>query len=297
MFSAIRRSLFFGLILVFGGAANIGQARDLFVDNVLGDDRNNGGTPITAGAGNGPFRSITRALVAARKHDRLILAPGEPYYECITLQGGQHSGLEGYPFEIIGNGAVLNGTQPVPERDWEHVSGSLFRVRPERMSYQTLFLDDKPAARAATGTPPDQLTPLQWVLNDGHIYFRTEDSHLPYEYAPRYGTRHVGLTLYDVSHVRINGLKIRGYHLDGLNAHDNALQVVLEEVTADYNGRSGFSIGGSSRVQMFGCRGSHNGRAQVRMEQFCHVDIFDGDFDSVSAPQLDREGGKLTVSP
>lgn len=245
---------------------------------------------LTAGAGNGPYRLITRALIAAKKHDRLILAPGEPYHECITLQA-KHSGLEGYPFVIVGNGAVLDGTQAVPEQDWEHVRENLFRVRPERMSYQTFFLHRKPASRALQGTAFDDLQSMQWTLNDGYIYFRTEDSHLPYEYSPRYAERHVGLTLYDVSHVQISGLRIRGYHLDGINLHDNARHVVLEEVTANHNGRSGFSIGGSSRVQMYGCRGAHNGRAQVRMEQYCHVEIFDGDFDSVSAPQLEREGG------
>ncbi len=275
---------------------SLGFCRDIFVDNVLGDDRNNGGSPVTEGAGSGPFRSLTRALVAAKKSDRVILAPGEPYYECVTLQGGRHSGFEGYPFQIIGNGAVLDGTRPLAEQDWEAVRGNLFRIRPERLSHQVLFLENNPAMRIR-GEAPQNLQPMQWMHDDGWIYFRTEENYLPYQYAPRAAFRQAGLTLYDVSHVRISGLRLRGYHLDGLNAHDNARGVILEEVTAEHNGRSGFSIGGSSRMQMFQCAANHNGQAQLRMEQFCHVELFDGDFDSRSAPQLDRIGGTLKINP
>ena len=74
---------------------------------------------------------LTRALDVARKGDRIILVnTGEPYRESVTLQGGRHSGYPDAPFEIVGNGAVLDGVQPVPVDAWTIVEGNLFRFQP-----------------------------------------------------------------------------------------------------------------------------------------------------------------------
>ena len=83
-------------------------ARDIFVNNVEGDDRRSGRWPTSRGPAGGPFRTIARALRSAAKGDRIILAgTDQPYRESITLQGGRHSGFDAAaPFVIQGNGAA-----------------------------------------------------------------------------------------------------------------------------------------------------------------------------------------------
>src|SRR5262245_44790157 len=97
------------------GLVGTAQARDIFVDNVAGDDLNQGISPRIGGPSGGPCRTIAKALRMAEKSDRIVLTKNaEPYRESITLQGGKHSGLTTIPFIIEGNGAVLDGRMPIP---------------------------------------------------------------------------------------------------------------------------------------------------------------------------------------
>src|SRR5690242_11981223 len=108
------------LIVVFcAGSATVATARDLFVDNLGGDDRANGREPNSSTEA-GPVKTIARALALAEPGDRIHLAKNAtPYRESISLAGGDHSGFVVSPFTIVGNGATLDGSLPVPARDWE----------------------------------------------------------------------------------------------------------------------------------------------------------------------------------
>src|SRR5262245_14854484 len=101
-------SFFVACILLITSSA---VARDIFVDNMLGDDRRGGSVAAPTGDGGGPCQSIAKALRIALPGDRIIVAnTGQPYRESITVQGPRHSGSERYPTTIIGNGATLDGT-------------------------------------------------------------------------------------------------------------------------------------------------------------------------------------------
>jgi len=120
------------ILLVCCSAATHSWARDIYVNNVTGDDRYDGNAPVAANL-YGPYRTLTRALKASAKGDRVILAnTGEAYRECIALQGGRQSGYPDAPFELIGNGAVLEGAERVSPDDWSFVAGNVFRFRPPR---------------------------------------------------------------------------------------------------------------------------------------------------------------------
>src|SRR5437868_3447269 len=95
-------------------------ARDIFVDNLGGDDRNNGGSHLSEGRFNGPCKSISKALLVVRPGDRIVLTahPAEPYREMIAVQGGFASGYPENPVEILGNGAVLDGTISLTDAEW-----------------------------------------------------------------------------------------------------------------------------------------------------------------------------------
>ena len=155
-------------VMVFRGAS----ARDIFVDNMGGDDQNNGETHISQGRSNGPCRTINKALRLVRPGDRIILTPHpeEPYREMISVQGGFCSGYEGNPLEIIGNGAVLDGAVSLALSEWEYEGEDVFSIRPRLMAYQQLFLSGKAAERVAVkDAARPALAPLQWCLFEGNI--------------------------------------------------------------------------------------------------------------------------------
>lgn len=289
----------FGLYAVAIGLALITQgfAADLFVDNLAGDDRNNGQGAAILSRGNGPVRTIGKALRLAQAGDRIFVNPngGEPYRECLTLQGGAHSGFGDIVLEIVGNGAVLDGSISLTEANWEAVGDDLYAVQPLKMSFQQFSLDGEPAVRIrVSGDQIPTLEPRQWCLHKGRIVFRTDPGRLPAGYNPSCGGHPVAITLYDIHDVVIRDLTIRGYQLDGVNAHDNVTRCDLVGIHSIGNGRSGFSIGGASRVRLENCTASSNGAAQIRLEGFSKTQIIGGTFDETTAPAIVQEGGEVT---
>ena len=64
------------ILLVWCVAATHGWARDIYVDNVAGDDRYDGNAPVAAGDPVGPYRTITSCA--------------ESHGEGRSRNGGQH---------------------------------------------------------------------------------------------------------------------------------------------------------------------------------------------------------------
>lgn len=282
--------------------ANISQlsARDIHVDNVKGNDRNDGSSADPREFRHGPCKSILRALKHAQKGDRIVLAnTGVPYQEAVVLQGARHSGTPEFPFEIVGNGAILDGTGPVENDDWKNVDGDLFCFQPDFLSHQQVYLNGRPAAEVKLEAKPseDDLEPLQWALFRGKIYFRTEPKRLPLDYAITHTKLNVGIGLYAVRNVVISDLTVQGFTLDGINAADSVFDAQIEGVTCRGNGRSGLYVGGASRVLVNGCLVGNNGVAQLQAKgaakvQLISCDLIDSDPD---APAMIK-GEKATVS-
>ena len=277
-------------------------AKDLYVDNIAGSDRFDGRTP-RAQKGSGPCRSIQRALDLARKGDRIVVAKtSKPYRESLSVQAGRHTGSFDEPFVIVGNGAVLDGSAPIPEEAWSHHRGDIHRFRPRKLSHQQLFLNDRPLERvhvpATLLAAFPELKPLQWCLYEGQVYFHAEPGKLPYQYALTHTALLTGITLYEVRSVRVEDFVVQGFVFDGVNAHDSAMDVELRYLTCRGNGRSGISIGGSSRVRVRGCVLGANAEAQVRIRDFTRVSISHTKlFEGLHAPAIDRQGGSLDFQP
>ena len=290
-----RVTVILAIVLV---AASKLAARDIYVDNLGGDDRNDGFSEASSAGGSGPCKTIARALRAAQKGDRVVLVnTGEPYRESITLQGGRHSGSSLSHFQIEGNGAILDGSQPVPDDGWENVKGEVFRFRPPRMSHQQLFIDDRPARRVPVTADflMPKLEPLEWSLFERAIHFRVEEFRIPQNYQVSYAALPVGITLYEVRGVVISNLIVQGFQLDGINAHDSAFDIVLGDVTCRGNGRSGVSVGGASRVKLDACLLGNNGAAQLRTEGWSHTHVLNSDLLDNTAPPIVSDGGEVKV--
>ncbi len=244
-------------------------ADDYFVNNETGDNRNNGKveSSYAASGQNGPFRTIGRALQVVSTGDRIFIEKtDQPYRESLSIQGPQHNGTGIKKFHILSNGAILDGTRPVGAR-WEPLSDDLYRFLPERMSYQQLYLEGKPIPQTKLSGADEvfKLEPGQWTLRGGYIYFCT-DGRNPEGFDLTYCYHSVGITLYQVRDVVIEGIVVQGFQLDGVNAHDGVFATTVLNCVLRGNGRSGLLVGGASRVSVIACLIGDNGQAQIRTE-------------------------------
>ena len=216
------------VVLVTLGAANKVQGKDLFVDNLRGDDGRDGTSSIAGGVYGGPVRSLARALQLATAGDRILLANNpEPYRESVTIFGGRNGSLGSQPFVIEGNGATLEGSLPVPAKAWEHWRDDVFRFRPPHSA--SAIVPERSSRRATLSRcrewPSAAIGTAQWCLADGWIYFRVDAGKLPDEYPLSFAALPVGITLYEVRGAVIRDLSVQGFQLDGINAQDCAARL------------------------------------------------------------------------
>jgi hypothetical protein len=261
------------------------------VDNVGGSDSSSGTTEQQ------PLQSIQAALFRVRPGDRIILRKrDEPYREQLSISGASNSGLSSRPLEIIGNGATLEGAEPIRGTDWEPLGNDLFQYRPVCLSHQLLYLDGKPLEKVHSS--PDstpELSPLQWTQRDGWIILRTEPGRAPYQYQLSCCRRTVGITIYQAHDVLIRDLVIQGFQFDAINAHDLSDQVTISGCVLRGNGRSGVSVGGASWATISSCLIGDNGESQVRTEGFCRVLIESCDvLQQPGRIPIDHQGGTIT---
>lgn len=275
----------------------VGLARDIFVDNSLGDDRQRGGSAESGIGMDGPCRSIARALFLARAGDRIILAKTtEPYRESLTLQGGRHSGIGTHPFRLLGNGATLDGRQPIRPAAWKSFRRDIYCFQPARQSLGMLYVEDRPAyprRRPCAETTPFNLAGGEGCLFGGWYYFRAEPGRMPSQYELSAPALSVGLTLYDVRDVVIEDLVIQGFQQDGVCAADGTTRTRFVGLTTRGNGRSGIAVTGASRVDIEACLSGNNGVAQVWLEGETTVRIQNCTLPDGSAPAIVRDGGRL----
>jgi hypothetical protein len=288
------------IVLLACGAAFPWSAwcRDIFVNNVIGDDRSAGRTPDVLQT-RGPVHTIAKALRLAESGDRVVLAnTGEPYRESLALEGVRMSGVADDRFTLVGNGAILEGARATSPDAWEFVSGVVFRFRPSRLGYQQLFLHGLPAIRrpinAPDGALPD-LEPLEWCLYAGFIYFAVEPGRVPENYEPSVAELPTGVLLNQVRNVLIENLIVEGFQLDGINAHDGAIGVEMRGVTLRGNGRSGARVAGSSRVVLRKCLLGDNGAAQLLVNGYSQADAIECELLPNTAPAFIERSGVLRI--
>jgi len=298
-----------GCWLILGIAAVVltsrpAVGRDIFVDNEKGDDAFTGRIATPGQTVDGPVRRISRALALAQPGDRIVLAKtGSPYHESLTFAGERLG--RGILNDLIleGNGAILDGSAPIPPEGWEpdrdawkRSGRAIFRFVPEWKSHQQLFLGDRPATRVyvnrLAAVPPD-LEPLQWCLFQGTIYFCVEPDRHPQDYPLRYARLQVGITLHHVQGVTIRDLVVQGFQLDGVNLANTARDVRLEGVVLRGNGRAGLTVGGASRGELIDSLLGDNGAAQILTLPNGELRVHNCQVLGNTAPAWVDEGGRF----
>ncbi|GAB4151945.1 MAG: hypothetical protein Tsb009_27540 [Planctomycetaceae bacterium] len=254
-----KRIMFFllGMALCLSMGLQHCSAGILYVDNRQGSDGNDGRASKPAGMGTGPTRTIGKAIALAKQGDTIIVSnTGTPYYESITIAGRRLSGVSGLPFTLIGNGAIVDGSRPVPANAWKNVGGNVWKIRPWRKGHYQLLLNNQPVPEVRPAQRPQSRPKLavgQWTAWKGEIFYRSAPLTSPLEKPFRFAYHSVGLTLYNARDVQVMDLTFRGFRLDGVNAHDLCERVTLEKVQMHSNGRAGFTVAGSSAVLMRNC--------------------------------------------
>ncbi len=276
-------------------AASTALSRDIFVNNVAGDDHFSAEQAQDPLGLAGPVRTLAKALQMAKGSDVVILAnTGVPYRESISLVGSRHGGTAEQPFVIRGGGAVLDGSETMPADAWRHYQNGVFRFCPPRLGFQQLFLDGRPAVRVAVAVgakePPD-LKPREWCSFGGQIYFCVEPTKLPSDYNPSYAGRQTGITLFHVEHVIIADLTVRGFQVDGINLFNSVQDVTLANVKCRENGRSGITVGGASMAKIGDSLAAENGLAQLLTLPYSETHVIHTQLVSNTAPGLVERGG------
>jgi hypothetical protein len=297
MSSLIRASL---AVFVVSAITSITAARDLFVNNLSGDDLFDGRSPVREGPGHGPNQTIWRALRSARAGDRIVLAKtDEPYRESISLVGSRHSGHVQRQFVIDGNGAILDGSRPVPFDAWEFVRDDIFRFQPGRMDFQQLFHNGAPLVRRPYSPIYNrklELEPLEWSLAGGWVYFRVEKGKMPQDYHLSDAYLTTGITIYKVEGVIIDNLIVQGFAVDGINLNDAVGPTILTGVISRGNGRSGVTVTGVSKVDLQGCLLGDNGQSQLLVQEFGNASVSNCDLLDNTGPKWEvKNGAKLLM--
>jgi hypothetical protein len=273
-------------------------ARDIFVDNASGDDKNTGLHAQTQGDTSSPVQTIAKALRLAKAGDRIVLAASErPYHESIALVGTKHGGAgPRLPFILEGNGAVLDGSAPMPAAGWKHFRDNIFRFRSQSLVRPVVFMNGRalqPRPLPEFAEYPPKLAPLEWCAIHGAIYMAVGLGHVPPDYKLSCAELPTGITLYQVDHVVIRNLMVQGFQADGISAAVGARHVVLDNVTCTANGRSGICVGGGAQVEIESCKLAGNGQAQLLTKANSETHLLASALAGDTAPGWSDAGGRF----
>ncbi len=278
----MRRAVFWAMCGVCWTAGLL-PAETLFVNNLNGRDQNDGLAAEPLSGLTGPVRSIRRALQLATSGSTIVVTnTGTPYYESLSLIGGRLSGVPRVPLTILGNGATLSGLRGLPPTAWQQETEDLWRVTFNRKGFYQLLRDGFVVTehRPDDGGDPRATLPAgQWCAYRGDVYYRQDGITEPPLERFDYAADEMGITLYQVEHVRIVDLTVEHFRVDGINAYNMCREIVLENVIIRENGRAGLALSGTSGVLFRGGRIEANGRESALIRGRARLHVIDAEYD------------------
>lgn len=251
-------------------------AKVIYVNNRTGDDVFDGSSSEVGTLRAGPIRTLARASVLVGPGDEIEIAnTGDVYFDALHLVGRNASGVTGHPTVVRGNGAVLDGSEPVAPGDWEPLGEGLWRLDPKGKHWFQLIRGADAVTETKHDTSAGRPLPASgsWSSWKGSIYYRALPDELPPLEPYRLAIKEAGIFFYGVHDVVVQDLTVRHFRLDGVNAHDQAYRVLLRNVVSEKNGRSGVFVGGSSKLVLSGGATNDNREASLLIKEQASADV------------------------
>ena len=228
------KTLLFAMLLALPAA--LLQARDFYVDNVRGTDRNDGLDR------NRPCATLAQAVKNLQPGDILHLVDsGKPYSESLKLS--QRSGTPEKPIIIDGGNALLSGMITTRREDWETLADGRLRYRyPGRKLSPNCRPRLQVDGRFCVHNPnADQLRPGEYSWQEGAVIYYRPLAAGAGDRPLLVSGRESGVAINSSSYLVIRRLKCEGFYNDGFNLHGDCRGVFFEHIESRFNGDDGFS--------------------------------------------------------
>lgn len=153
------------LAVLLACMAAAAHCAEYYVDPSVGGDDLDGLARVREGEKGGPFKTISRAIKAARAGDTIHLTPSEKPWRQMADFYGCKGGEPDRPIVLDGHGVTLTGADPCPSDGWTvwkddvlvrtDIRPAVFLMADDRMVFETLdFNVLGPATPFSTGQSP-----------------------------------------------------------------------------------------------------------------------------------------------
>ncbi len=267
-------------VVLWLAVASTSAARDLYVNPITGDERNDGLAAMPGAAGVGPVKTIHRAVRNAQPGDTVHLAPlDEPYHESAVF----HDRIcpADKPITLDGHGATISGAERMDLATWEQVAPGRFRkVGLMRMDSAILGrwffrIDGRMQHMGRTSKGPSaklkqpaELQPGEWTFVEAEdaFYVQLAPAKKPSDYVVEAPMRSAGVQVSGRNeNIIIRNLNTQHVYNDGFNIHGYCRGVVFENVSAVECGDDGISAHDDCRIRVDGFTSIGNSTG------FCHT--------------------------
>jgi hypothetical protein len=271
---------------VAGSPPRTQPGRHWYVNPQTGDDHHNGSTPNVAD-GNGPLRTIARAVRLAEPGDTIDLAK-TVYHEPIGFYGTK-SGKPGRPITVDGHEAVICGSVPLDAKDWTQAGPGLYRnttlfstVLHSNWEFVARFsflfdgklqrMNHSVKAPKTSWKLPAELHPGQWTCrqDDGNAYYiKIDPAKTLADYRIEVPVMVSGVQIDgSIAHLVFRNISVihvinDGFALRVSKPGDKVFDIRYENIRAVDNCDDGMSAHGDCEVQVDGfyCEGCSTGIA------------------------------------
>jgi unsaturated rhamnogalacturonyl hydrolase len=278
------------IIFLFAFALPVAEARDWFVNPLIGSDDHDGSE-------SGPLATAQKAVDRADAGDRVVLLPAEAVYRQSLDLTKAKIGLV-----VEGNGVTLSGADPLDQITWETIGDGLRQttlpVPPlgrQLLVFQGRGVRGGQLASAGGDSPPAS------ALQDGQFHWDPID-----EKSGRltvkgpvnqlaWGVRENGIvTSGQIRNIKIFNLSTTHFLNDGIHIDGDARGIQFFGIRSHGNYQNGFSVSGSGECWVSGGQftGNESGVADSNEADSYYTDCVMGEN---TAHDIRFEGGRHSL--